>query len=365
VDLSGSGWTVVPSASIGTLDHNLAAVAAASSKDAWVVGSFLPPSGDGTVLQTLGGHFDGKHWTAFPLPNVGPNINSLLGVSMLPGGEAWAVGYFVNASFHEKTLVEHFDGSKWTVVPAPSPGARQNILYGVAAISDCDVFAVGGFQDARDTWHPLALHWDGSSWSQVLADEPGATGNILYAISASSGGVFATGQQAGTHFPGRALVEQWNGFEWEAVPTPADPGGTDISLGITASGSLVTVIGDRENSVSPYTTFVATGSASGVSLVATPNSGAGENDLFGAATAHDGSTWAVGWFIDPSTGNHNTLVEHGVNGTWSVVDSPNPNQSLGDNGLSSVARIPGGGLWAVGLTTNTDGNRAALILHHQ
>ena len=47
------------------------------------------------------------------------------------------------------------------------------------------------------------------------------------------------------------------------------------------------------------------------------------------------------------------------------VVSPNPNQSLGDNGLSSVARIPGGGLWAVGLTTNTDGNNAALILHHQ
>ena len=51
-------------------------------------------------------------------------------------------------------------------------------------------------------------------------------------------------------------------------------------------------------------------------------------------------------------------------------DLPGPSggparQSLGDNGLSSVARIPGGGLWAVGQTTNSDGNRATLILHHQ
>jgi hypothetical protein len=364
VGLSGSGWTVVPSASIGTLDHNLAAVSAASRNDAWVVGSFLPPSGGGTVLQTLGEHFDGTRWTAYPLPNVGPNINSLLGVSMLSSGEAWAVGYFVNASFHEETLVEHFDGSTWTVVPAPSPGARQNILYGVAAISDCDVWAVGAFQDDEDTWHPLTLHWDGSRWTRVPAAEPGATGNILYAVAPSSGGVFATGQQAGTHFPGKALVERWDGDEWKVVRSPSDPGGTDIALGITASRSRVSVVGDRESSVAPYTTLVATGDEDGVSLVSTPNTGAGENDLFGAATARDGSTWAVGWFIDPSTGNHNTLVEHGVHGIWSVADSPNPNQSLGDNGLSSVAEIPGGGLWAVGLTTNTDGNRAALILFH-
>jgi len=60
--------------------------------------------------------------------------------------------------------------------------------------------------------------------------------------------------------------------------------------------------------------------------------------------------------------------EHGqpqYAGRWSVVESPNPNQSVGDNGLSSIARVPGGGLWAVGQTTNSDGNRATLILHHQ
>jgi hypothetical protein len=364
VNLNGPGWSVVPAASIGTLDHNVAGVAAASTDDAWAVGSFLPPSGDGTILQTLGEHFDGKRWTAFPLPNVGPNINSLFGVSMLSDGEAWAVGYFIDAAFHEETLVEHFDGSTWTVVPAPSPGARQNILYGVVALSRHDVWAIGGFQDGKDTWHPLALHWDGTNWARALVGEPGATGNVLYAVAASSGGIFATGQQAGTHFPGKALVEQWNGHAWVVVPTPVDPGGTDISLGITVSGSVATIVGDRESSTAPYTTFVASGDGSGLDLVSTPNVGAGENDLFAAATAHDGSTWAVGWLIDPSTGNHNTLVEHGVRGVWSVVDSPNPNQDLGDNGLSSVARIPGGGLWAVGVTTNTDGNNAPLILHH-
>jgi Phosphoesterase family len=364
VHLHGKDWSVVPPATIGTLDHNLAAVSAGSADDVWAVGSFLPPSGDGTVLQTLGEHFDGKRWTAFPLPDVGPNINALFGVSVLPSSEAWAVGYFVDASFHEKTLVEHFDGATWTVVPAPSPGGRQNILYGVAAKSSSDVWAIGGFQDDNDLWHPLAIHWDGSRWTRVPAPEPGATGNIFYAITTSCDGTFVTGQQAGTAFPGKALVEQWDGGAWRVVPTPRDPGGTDITLGIAAGGSNATIVGDRESSTAPYTTLVASGDDDGLRIVTTPNVGAGENDLFAATTADDGSTWAVGWLIDPASGNHLTLTEHGIKGSWAVVTSPNPNASAGDDGLSSVTSVPGGGgLWAVGVTTNADGNNAPLILH--
>jgi hypothetical protein len=367
VDLHGGGWEVVPSASIGTLDHSLAGVSAASANDAWVVGNYLPPSGDGTVLQTLGEHFDGERWTAYPLPNVGLNLNSLLNVSMLPSGRAWAVGYFVNAHYKQKTLIEHYDGSSWTVVPSPSPGALQNILYGVVGLSDQDVWAVGGTQDEHAVWHTLAEHWDGSSWTVVPTEDPGATGNLFYAVAADSArGVYATGQLAGTKFPGKALLEQWDGEEWEVIQTPADLGGTDIPLGITVSDSLVSTVGDRESSIAPYTTFVASGSDDGLKIFSTPNIGSGENDLFSATTGPDGSTWAVGWYIDPETGNHNTLVEHGVNGKWTVVTSPNPNPpSPGDNGLASVAAIPHDGLWAVGNTTNADGNRAPLILHHR
>jgi hypothetical protein len=236
----------------------------------------------------------------------------------------------------------------------------------VAAISHTDVWAVGGTQDANAVWHTLAMHWDGSKWNVVPTANPGSTGNVLYAVSAvSSQLVNATGQRADSSFPGIALVEQWNGAQWNVVSTPTDPGGTDISLGIASSGSVLSVVGDRESSTAPYTTLVATGTASGVNLVSTPNSGSGENDLFGAATGADGSTWAVGWLIDPSSGNHMTLVEQGMSGTWSLVASPNPNPTAGDNGLSSVTVVPnGGGLWAVGITPNSAGNPATLILHH-
>ncbi len=135
VSLSCSGgWSAVSSPSIGNLDNNLAAVSAGSASDAWAVGSYYA-SNNPNVLQTMAEHFDGTRWTEFPLPNVGPNENSLLGVSELASGRAWAVGYDVNAEFAQQTLVEHYDSTTWSVVPSPSLGGRENILYGVSAVS--------------------------------------------------------------------------------------------------------------------------------------------------------------------------------------------------------------------------------------
>jgi hypothetical protein len=133
-------------------------------------------------------------------------------------------------------------------------------------------------------------------------------------------------------------------------------------LGITGTDTLLNVVGDRESGAAPYTTLVAAGAPKNQSILSTPNSGAGENDLFAAASASDGSTWAVGWAIDPASGNHITLTMQGVNGTWSVVPSPNP--GTGDNGLAGITAIPGGGMWAVGVTSSGAGNFSTLIMYH-
>src|SRR5262249_43092977 len=103
-----------------------------------------------------------------------------------PWGRAWAVGYYVSGHFLQQSLIEHFDGNVWSVVPSPSPGALQNILFGVTAISDADVWAVGAQQDSNGLWHTLAEHWDGSVWAVVNAVDAGASGNHFYAVKAVS-----------------------------------------------------------------------------------------------------------------------------------------------------------------------------------
>ena len=361
VSLTGSGWNQVPSPTIGNSDNNLAAVSAGAANDVWAVGSYYAPSNT-NVLAAMGEHFDGSSWTEYPMPNVGPNENSLLGVSTLPSGQAWAVGYYVNAEYAQQTLIQHFDGSTWTVIPSPSPGARQNILYGVAAITGTDVWAVGGTQDAAGTWHSLAEHWNGSAWSVVPTVDAGSSGNLLYAVTAvGSNSVYATGQQSGSAFPSQALTEHWNGSAWSTLATPADSSETLTPYAVTGNDAALAIAGDRESSTVPYTTMVAAGAPDKLSLVSTPNSNSGEQDLFAATTAGDGSTYAAGWAVDPSSLNHNSLILHGVGGQWSIDSTPNP--GTGDNGFAGITAVPGGGLWAVGVSAN-NGNFSTFIAYH-
>jgi hypothetical protein len=358
---SGGGWQLAPSPSIGNLDNNLAAVSAGSASDAWAVGTYYP-QGSPNVLATLGEHWDGSTWTAYPLPDVGPNENTLLGVSDGSTGSAWAVGYYVNAEYKQTALVEHYNGSSWQVVSVPQPGGTGNILYGVAAISDSDVWVVGGQQDAAGIWHPLAEHWNGSSWTVSSPVDPNGGGNLLYSVSAvSNGNVYASGQ-TGSGFPSSTLAEQWNGSKWTQLSSPADATESLAAFGSTATGSALTLVGTRETDSSPFTTMVASGAPSSLGLVSSPNVGTGEQDLFAATTATDGTTWADGWYIDPSSGNHETLMEQGVGGVWSVVPTINPGAN-GDNGFAGIATIPGGGVWAVGIATNT-GNPSTLVEFH-
>jgi hypothetical protein len=317
------------------------------------------------VLTTLAHHFDGTHWTAYSLPDVGVQENVLLAVSMPSPNDAWAVGYYVDGKFKQKTLIEHFDGREWSVVPSPNPGKLQNILFGVASISDSDVWVVGEAQNTNGDWHALTEHWDGWSWSVVPAANPGLTGNQLYAVKAiASDNVYAVGQRADTGFPNKALIEHWNGTAWKVVPGPADMSASALPLGLTATPGSLTVVGQQETDTAPYTTYVAAGAPHALSILNTPNVDAGENDLFAAETAADGSTWAVGWDIVPETGNHDPLVLHGVNGVWSIVSSPRFAASS-DSGFAAITAIPGGGLWAVGVTSQADGNYATLIEYHR
>jgi hypothetical protein len=354
---------VQPSYSFGSRDNILAGVSAASATDVWAVGAYYPAASN--ILASLAHHFDGVRWTAYPLPNVGGEQNVLLAVSMPAPARAWAVGFYESGKFQQQTLIEHFDGNVWSVVPSPSPGALQNILHGVAAITDTDVWAVGGEQDSNGFWHTLTEHWNGSAWSIVNAIDAGQSGNQLYAVKAlASNNVYAVGQQAGAGFPNQALIEHWDGTAWSVVSSPADVSASALPLGVTANGTLLTLVGEQETDNAFYTNYVAAGTSRSLSIQSTPNISATENDPFAVTTAADGSTWAVGWYIDPTSGNHDPLALQGVNGVWSIVPTPVLGSGY-DSGFAAITAVPGGGLWAVGVTGTSKSNYSTLIEYHQ
>ena len=354
------GWNRVPSTSVGNLDNNLDAVSAASPTDAWAVGDYLA-STNPNVLQNMAEHWDGTAWTEYALPEVGANQNTLLGVSELPNGHTWAVGYYTNADWTDQTLIEHYDGSTWSVVPSPNPGTQRDILTGVAAISDNDVWAVGQQTDSAGTWHTLAEHWDGSSWSVFPTVDSGTGGNEFYGVHAvASNSVYAVGDESGSSFPDQALIEHWDGNKWSVLPSPADSTESLEAFGVTGSDSALTLAGNREDDTAPFTTFAASGAPGSLSLQSTPNA-TGENDLYAVTTAADGSAYATGWSVDPSTGVYLSEILHGVSGHWSLDTTPDPGS--GSNGFAGVAAIPGGGVWAVGVTSNKANNSTLIAFH--
>jgi hypothetical protein len=72
-----------------------------------------------------------------------------------------------------QTLVEHWNGTQWSVVSSPNPGTNYDSLEGVAAISASDVWAVGAYLYGADT-QTLVEQWDGTQWSVVPSPNVGA-----------------------------------------------------------------------------------------------------------------------------------------------------------------------------------------------
>jgi hypothetical protein len=176
----GSAWT----AYTGFFYGFFRAVSADASNDIWAVGY------NGNV--TFSEHFDGTSWTHVPTPNVGTGANSLGGVVALAPDNVWAVGFSTASTqpppgqydVPTKTLIEHYDGTSWSVVSSPNVGPnsqyQSNRLLGVTAVSPTDIWAFGSYFAASGSENQITLlmQWNGSIWSLAPSPSP-EPGNFL------------------------------------------------------------------------------------------------------------------------------------------------------------------------------------------
>src|SRR5215471_13852198 len=182
---NGAAWTQVPS-------HNpspggFAAVAATSASNAWAVGTYA----NGSVPDNLIEHWTGTRWAQVPSPSPGKDLNRLDGVAATSATNAWAVGYYSQHSdpgtqTNTRTLIEHWNGTAWTQVPSPNTHSFTSGLDGVAAISPTNAWAVGGRSKTGegDNNKTLIEHWNGTAWTQMPA--PSRTESGLFSVAATS-----------------------------------------------------------------------------------------------------------------------------------------------------------------------------------
>ena len=108
-------------------------------------------------------------WHVVPTPSPSPQANYLSGVTVLGENDAWAVGAWYRLTTSTPgTLVEHWDGSAWSVIPSPNRNEGYNELHSVSSVSPTDIWAVGYYNiSSYISEKTLIEHWDGSSWSLV------------------------------------------------------------------------------------------------------------------------------------------------------------------------------------------------------
>lgn len=328
---SGS-WTVIPSPNGGTRDNELLGLAAVSASDIWSVGFFNTGPYAGS-LRTLAEHWDGTSWSIVSSPNPAANTgdyDALQGVAALSASNVWAVGYSGCVScYGDQSLIEHWNGTSWSIVSNPNPNTSQD-LYGVAAVSANDIWAVGKY--GFTPYGALIEHWNGTQWSTVA--NPGT--QALHAVTALAGNnVWAVGDSEILH---------WDGASWSVEASP--------------SGA--------------YLRAVAAVSASDIWAVGYAEVPSGEGYTYRPVIQHwDGSSWTVSYSAFPAFPNNDTLTLAGVaalsatsvwavggyagssfveqwNGTqWTAVSNPNVSSSA--NRFEAVTALPAtGDVWAVG-----------------
>jgi len=228
----GSSWQRVANPVDPQTSSTLRKVAAIAADNVWAVGysvsSTVYPTMTVSEQVTLIEHWDGSSWQIVPSPNVYPpgysNYgNELFGLAVVAADNIWAVGRYTDNT-HYRNLILHWDGTSWQLVPAPRAGGvdSYNTLFDISARAADDIWAVGLYQDRGIRDHNLILHWDGTVW-QVVASPTNNGHNDLVGVSAfASDNVWAVGNNTdGTY---SAFAMHWDGSSWQIVGLPRPVG---------------------------------------------------------------------------------------------------------------------------------------------
>lgn len=221
---NGTKWVTVssPNPNKGKGDNELDAVAAISANDAWAVGDTVNASG---AQNTLTEHWNGTQWSVVPSPNPGGAAgapHSLYAVAAVSTNDVWAVGSDLNASNVTQTLILHWNGASWSVMKSPNVGPFANELLAVTAVSTSDVWAVGDYLSVKaNTLQTLIEHWNGQKWSVVSSPDPTFIDNQLYGVAAvSANNIWAVGDYTTPDIVEQTLIEHWDGNAWSVVSSP-------------------------------------------------------------------------------------------------------------------------------------------------
>lgn len=187
-------------------------------------------------------------WARIDPPDTWWRIEYLSAVSAVSRTSAWAVGTvshrFPDGKWRMRGAIKHWNGRRWINVTLD----RTAELYGVHAVSNNDVWAVGysgGLYGKKG--QTLILHYDGQSWRRTPTPAT-KFASALNAIFVAGRQKWAVGWRFNIDGDRLPLVLRRRRGEWVKVSTPSVDvmrtyGGVELT-GVSFQGGEVAVVGD-------------------------------------------------------------------------------------------------------------------------
>ena len=338
--ISTTGLTV---AAIATVTAGLTAAAGtpAAAPAAHRYAVRVAPAGGGRCAPA---------WRAVVAPDPGV-ANVLFGAAALSRRDAWAVGSQTKDGKTLITLADHFDGTRWRLVPSPNTASSENDLFGVAALAANDVWAVGRIGTPFVTRTlPLIEHYNGTSWKIVKAPQLAGDTELGAVLGFAADDVWAAGDGRAPGSANRAFMLHWNGSRWGVAHLPPLPGVNDYLFALGASGprDMWTVGGNFQGAGDP-TAIHWDGHAWTRVRVATAIP---SDSFYSVAATARGDAWAGG------TGgvyqNDKAIMAHWTGTAWSFARFPQLGKGFGNKGQGPVNQVDAltgsspGDVWAAG-----------------
>jgi hypothetical protein len=194
---NGSTWTrvTVPLPDNNNLASNLNAISAGGPNDVWIVGTYelqLGPTAIQNETYTL--HWNGTAWSIVLMPRVNSsNVNNFFKFNSIKANsptDVWAVGASgVSGQVGSgKSLIEHWNGTAWSIVPSPSPGS-DGVLTGVTTSNPSNSVSAVGYDRVSGTTQvqTLTLNWNGAVWVTVASPNVASSSTVLSSVSTTPG----------------------------------------------------------------------------------------------------------------------------------------------------------------------------------
>ena len=304
----------------------LRGISGSSAADVWAVGDYRVTD---VLDRHLILHWDGHSWSETAAPQVNDAEHMFFNVSVLTPDLAWAAGLYAEGAGLASGYILRWDGTRWAL-DFNHPGWA---IFDIRAIGPNDVWAVGINNDplARP---PLALHWDGSSWTRIDPPVVGNRNQELDAVHASAtDNVWAVGSYRNiTSLAYLAYVVRWNGSRWDHVPLETPPNVWPVDVWTFGPNDtwVATDVGSVYHwSGSGWTEHaISAGSFAGVS----------RNDLYGLG---------------------NNTVQHWDGNVWTPVQELGLSYPAFRN---AAAILPDGSIWGAGRTIEPNGDMRSLTV---